>query len=217
MAASSTVVLAQPWWVNLLVAVPAATYLIGRRRPRLRPASLSALAVFSVAMGFLEAAVVVYLRAASGLLTASPVPLPGGGLPIPAHLLPIEVGREAATLVMLICVAWLAANQMRLRIVAFLWSFAWWDLIYYAGLRVLIGWPQSLRDPDILFLIPVPWLAQVWYPVLISSATVAAVLAGWWSAQRHARDLAETTQPTNVSAISTGHSPAQSRALDHPQ
>ncbi|HZU42577.1 MAG TPA: hypothetical protein VE994_07900, partial [Terriglobales bacterium] len=36
----------------------------------------------------------------------------------------------------------------------------------------------SLTDLDVLFLIPVPWLAQVWFPVLVSGLTALAVLAG---------------------------------------
>jgi len=42
----------------------------------------------------------------------------------------------------------------------FLWAFAIWDIFYYAALWATVRWPLSLRDPDILFLIPVPWLPR---------------------------------------------------------
>jgi hypothetical protein len=40
--------------------------------------------------------------------------------------------------------------------------------MYYAVLAAVEGWPRSLGDWDILFLIPVPWVAPVWTPVLIA-------------------------------------------------
>jgi hypothetical protein len=46
--------------------------------------------------------------------------------------------------------------------------FAIWDIFYYVWLKVLIDWPASIMDWDILFLIPVPWASAVLYPVLIS-------------------------------------------------
>jgi hypothetical protein len=60
---------AQPWWVNLLVLIPFTTYFAFRRKgPLLNWRRLTALAIFAAAFGFAEAAVVVYLRAAMGLL-----------------------------------------------------------------------------------------------------------------------------------------------------
>src|SRR5215467_14965439 len=71
---------AQPWWVNLLIIVPAATYFLLRRNIlRLAWRQLLMLTVFAAAFGFVEASVVVYLRAALGFLpgyqTASPAEL----------------------------------------------------------------------------------------------------------------------------------------------
>jgi hypothetical protein len=43
-----------------------------------------------------------------------------------------------------------------------------WDLAYYAFLKVLTGWPHSLLDWDILFLIPLPWWGPVLAPALIA-------------------------------------------------
>ena len=94
---------------------------------------------------------------------------------IPQSLLTIEVMREIATLVMLVCVALLAASRARERWAAFLWAFAIWDITYYASLWATVGWPSSLKELDVLFLIPVPWVAQVWYPLLVSTLTVLAV------------------------------------------
>jgi hypothetical protein len=58
----------------------------------------------------------------------------------------------------------------------FLWTFAIWDIVYYAALWATVRWPLSLRDPDILFLIPVPWLSPVWFPLLVSALALVAVL-----------------------------------------
>ena len=56
-----------------------------------------------------------------------------------------------------------------------MWAFAIWDIAYYAGLWATVRWPTSLKEVDILFLIPVPWVAQVWYPLLVSALTLLAV------------------------------------------
>jgi hypothetical protein len=181
---------AQPWWVNLLVLIPIGTYFVFRRKgPLLNWRQLIALALFAAAFGFAEAAVVVYLRAAVGLL-------PGymGTLSqlqhssetyhqeqsisqFPQSLLTIEIYREAATMVMLVSVALLAAPKTSARWAAFLWIFALWDIAYYAGLWATVRWPASLLDLDVLFLIPVPWIAQVWFPLLISGLTALAIAA----------------------------------------
>jgi hypothetical protein len=167
--------LAEPWWVNLLALVPVVSYSFWRRTGLAMPRWILAVAaVFGTAFGFVEAAVVAYLQAAIGLSPASADPLT---VPqIPPHLLRIEVAREAATIVMLLSVAFLAARRPRERWALFLYMFAFWDLVYYAGLRVLVGWPDSLLAQDVLFLIPVPWIAGVWYPVLVSTLTILAVL-----------------------------------------
>ena len=93
----------------------------------------------------------------------------------PQSLLTIEVYREAATMVMLVGVALLSASRTSARWAAFLWVFALWDIAYYAGLWVTVRWPASFTDLDVLFLIPVPWMAQVWFPLLVSLLTVLAI------------------------------------------
>jgi hypothetical protein len=179
---------AQPWWVNLLVLIPLATYFAFRRRELLlNGGRLTLIAIFAAAFGFVEAAVVVYLRAAVGLLPgytgtlaelqrASPGYVQATSLSqFPQSLLTIEAYREAATMVMLLSVALLSAAKPSSRWAAFLWAFALWDIAYYAGLWATVRWPASLIDLDVLFLIPVPWVAQVWFPLLVSALTALAI------------------------------------------
>lgn len=178
---------AQPWWVNLAVLVPVVAYFCWRRRPApITARQLIIVGVFATAFGFLEATVVVYLRAAAGSLSGyrgtlsdivrlSHQPQMQGELP--PSLLTLEILREAATLVMLSCIALLAAVKARARLAAFLWAFAIWDLIYYAALWATVRWPHSIRDSDVLFLIPESWIAPVWFPVLVSTLVLIAVLS----------------------------------------
>jgi hypothetical protein len=112
----------------------------------------------------------------------------------PQSLLTIEVYREAATMVMLVGVSLLAATKTSARWAAFLWIFALWDVAYYAGLWITVRWPASFTDLDVLFLIPVPWIAQVWFPLVVSLLTVLAIA---WSAAGQRRSRA---------ANSTGYS-----------
>ena len=183
--------LAQPWWVNLLALIPFIAWAVwGGKRLMVSGRQLVLLAVFASAFGFVESAVVIYLRAATGLLpgyrgTLSDVRQSSADSykqeesfsEFPESLLNIEVLREAATMVMLTTVALLAGIGIRERCAIFLWTFAVWDITYYAGLWVTVRWPSSLKDLDVLFLIPVPWVSQVWFPILISVLTLVAVLA----------------------------------------
>jgi hypothetical protein len=92
-------------------------------------------------------------------------------------LLTIEVYREAATMIMLVSVTLLAASSTSARWAAFLWLFALWDIAYYAGLWLTVRWPTSITDLDVLFLIPVPWVAQIWFPLMVSALTVLAIVS----------------------------------------
>ena len=174
---------ARPWWVNLLILVPLLSFFSwNRKRLVITLKRLLFAATFAAAFGFVEAAVVVYLGGNLRALATATVPFESTSqaemLPIPPRLLTTEKFREAATLVMLVSVSLLAASRSRERWALFLWCFAIWDLIYYLGLHLLIHWPTSFLTMDVLFLIPVPWFAQIWFPVAMSGSTVIAVLAG---------------------------------------
>ena len=177
---------AEPWWVNLAVLVPVVAYFFWRRRPvPITARQLIILSVFAIAFGFVEATVVVYLRAAAGLLPgyrgtlSDVVRLSHQSQAIgefPPSLLTLEVLRETATLLMLVSVALLTSVKTRTRVAAFLWAFAIWDMVYYAALWATVRWPHSARDTDVLFLIPEPWVAPVWFPLLVSALALVAVL-----------------------------------------
>ena len=127
---------------------------------------------YAIAMAYLEAAVVVYLRALLGLTDITDVDVSLG----PYGLM--EIGREAATAVMLAAVGWMAGRHGRERWAYGLFAFGLWDIFYYVFLKLLIDWPASLLGWDLLFLIPLPWWGPVLAPALIAVLIcVAAVLA----------------------------------------
>jgi hypothetical protein len=143
------------------------------------------LAVFGVAMAHLEGVVVVYLREA---LTVAEATTAGAVLDaLTRRYLWIEQTREAATIVMLVSVALAVGRTWRERAVAFLWTFAFWDLCYYASLYLLLRWPPTLTTLDVLFLIPVPWVAPVWVPIGISTLTILVIAVLAWRRARGAR------------------------------
>src|SRR6478609_10145378 len=128
---------------------------------------------FSIAMAALESAVVVYLRALyypDGFTVVMKL--------IDQKILLIEIAREAATVVMLLGVGWLAGKNLKDRFAYFLLSFAVWDIFYYLWLKVFINWPSSVFEWDILFLIPFTWLGPVLAPVICSVTMIllAAVI-----------------------------------------
>lgn len=122
---------------------------------------------YALAMGYLEATVVVYLRGLLNITNAT-VELHG--------YMGIEIGREAATLVMLAAIGWLAGRTWCERGAYWAIAFGVWDMSYYLFLKVLIGWPGSFLSPDVLFLIPVRWTGPVLAPVLISLLMCAAAV-----------------------------------------
>ncbi len=133
------------------------------------------LGVYAVAMGWLEAAVVVYLRE---------LYYPDGFrfplVPLPPRILAVEWIREATTLLMLAAVAALAGRDRVDRFFVFGFLFGVWDLVYYVGLWAFLGWPDSLWAWDVLFLIPLPWLAPVLYPCLVSALLVGGFAVHSW-------------------------------------
>ena len=131
------------------------------------------LALFGIAMAHLEGVVVVYLRKALGLLDNESNKESIDKFP--ARHLKIEMTREAATIVMLIVLAWLVGDSWIWKGVFFLWTFAFWDLFYYVSLYILIKWPPKFTTIDVLFLIPKPWIAPVWFPIGISTLTILTI------------------------------------------
>jgi len=162
----------------------------GNRRFSLA-ARLVLLALFAVAMAYLEAAAVLYIRKILGWV---PVPrdLTAADMQrMPSWLILSEQCREAGTIVMLVTLALLAGATWRERLGAFLYAFAVWDVFYYVWLYVLLRWPPSLTARDCLFLIPQPWLAPVWFPLLasVTMLMISLLLFGVGKSKKHETPL----------------------------
>jgi hypothetical protein len=125
---------------------------------------------FAIAMAWLEAATVYYIR----VMVDRVQPYQPNPLPMRSNLGEVELVREAATLVMLLVVGVLAGATWRARLGYSAIAFGAWDIFYYVFLRPISGWPTSLLDWDILFLIPLPW----WGPVL-APVSIAALMIVW--------------------------------------
>ena len=123
--------------------------------------------LFSIAMAYLESAVVVYLRE---------IYYPEGFVfpltPIKTTIAVTEFWREVATLVMLLGIGILTGKSSAQRLAFFLLSFAIWDIFYYVFLYLILGWPSSLMTWDILFLVPVPWVGPVLSPIIVSTLMI---------------------------------------------
>lgn len=131
--------------------------------------------VFAMAMGFLEAIVVVYVRE---LFYPEGFSFPLK--PMPEWLIGTEMVRELCTLIMLGTVAWLTGKLFTRRLASFLFLFGVWDIFYYVALWFFLGWPESILTWDILFLIPIAWVAPVLAPVICSVLMIfIAILIEW--------------------------------------
>jgi hypothetical protein len=149
--------------------------------------TLAALVLLGVSFGYIEAAVVVYLRGLYEPIHERLYPgrTPGDLFPLvpleqlqaeqPRALqwLAVELGREAATLLLLAGAALACARSFREWFAGFLVTFGIWDIFYYVFLKLLLDWPASLLTWDLLFLLPVPWAAPVLAPVLVALLMVA--------------------------------------------
>jgi hypothetical protein len=144
---------------------------------------------FATAMAWMEAATVFYIRTLVGRIE----PYQADPLPLHGPLGNVELWREAATLVMLAAIGWLAGRAWRERAGYAALAFGVWDVLYYVFLRPMSGWPSTLFDWDILFLLPLPWWGPVLAPVSI------AVLMILWG--------------TLVTQVSDGEAPRWSWAL----
>lgn len=127
--------------------------------------------VFAIAFAFVEAAIAISLKT---------LYYPAGWRP-PFHALPgaanlLEQAREIATLVMIASVAAVGRPAPREWLARALWIFGLWDLGYYLFLRVTTGFPSSLLDPDLVFLVPVVWVFPVWVAVAVSVAALLLAL-----------------------------------------
>jgi hypothetical protein len=127
--------------------------------------------IFSIAMGLLESAVVIYMRE---ILYPEGFGFPLS--PVQPDLMLTELLREATTLVMLLGIGFLAGRNASERLAWFLYSFAVWDIFYYVFLWLLIGWPESLMTYDVLFLLPSTWIGPVITPVLVSLTMIGFAL-----------------------------------------
>jgi hypothetical protein len=151
---------------------------------------VTALLLFGISFGYLEAAVVVYLRAIYDpirqrihperrpndlfpLITQDQLLAAG---PENERRLIIELGREIATIATLAAFGLAAGRNFNERMAAFAVAFGLWDVSFYAFLKIMIQWPESLNTWDILFLIPLPWIGPVWAPVLVSAALIVCGL-----------------------------------------
>jgi hypothetical protein len=143
-------------------------------------------ATFAIAMAWVEAASVFYIRALVGRIE----PYQADPLPLHGALGNVELWREAATLVMIAAVGALAGRTWHRRAGYAALAFGVWDICYYVFLRLISGWPRTLFDWDILFLLPLPWWGPVLAPVsiallmilwgtLATQSSDAEIDAGW--------------------------------------
>ena len=130
-----------------------------------------ALSLLAISFAYIESAVVVYLRA---------IYYPQGftfplALILQSHII-IELGRELATMILLLAAAWICDSRGWMRFAYFCFMFGAWDIFYYVWLKVFLNWPVSVFDWDVLFLFPLPWLGPVLSPVLVAISLVVSAI-----------------------------------------
>ncbi len=155
--------------------------------------------IISIAFAYIESSVVVYLR---DLLYPEGFSFPL--IPIEGSLLIIEVGRELATIVLLLGLALLAGKTLMQRFAYFSFAFGLWDIFYYIWLKIFINWPESFLTWDLLFLIPIPWIGPVLSPILVSLSLIftAIVILNYDSGQHLGIRLTKVDWAVEILAMS---------------
>lgn len=153
-------------------------------------------AVFAAGMAYVEAAAVVYLRRVLGVTD-----LIRDVAPFDPLIARVELGRELATLIMIVALGWAIGRSAQARWGFAFFTFGLWDLFYYVWLKVLLGWPHSLLEPDILFLIPLPWWGPVLTPILIA---LLAVVGGALAVRQDDRGIRLRPGPAHWAAFLAG-------------
>ena len=134
------------------------------------------LILYAMAMAYVEAMVVVYLRRLVPMEIWEKVTTYQEltRLIKDKGIMWSEQTREFATIVMLASVACLFGKGTREKWAGFLISFGIWDIFYYIFLYIWLRWPPSLLTWDVLFLIPLPWVAPVIVPTAISVGMIVS-------------------------------------------
>ncbi len=132
--------------------------------------------LFSIAFAWVESAVVVYLREIyfDGDFKFPLVVFWEEGKHIIDPLVRIELGREIATIIMLVAAGCLAGKNGLQKFCYFMVSFGILDIFYYVWLYVMVGWPESLMTWDLLFFVPLPWVGPVITPMIIALTMIVA-------------------------------------------
>lgn len=125
--------------------------------------------LFAISFGYIESAVVIYLRELyypEGF--SFPIKILKG------KIILVEFIREITTLIMILAIACLAGKSKIEKFAYFMLVFGVWDIFYYVFLKIFLNWPASLLEYDLLFLIPVAWVGPVIAPVIISLLLIIA-------------------------------------------
>src|SRR5262249_25468315 len=154
---------------------------------------LFALACFGIVFGYVEAAAVVYIRAAIDPIHHRLFPDrdPSDLFPLisaeqwshesPAtHMVFLEVSREVSTVLLTVVVALAVSQNVRQWFASFMLAFGVWDVFYYLWLRLLLGWPRTFGDWDLVLAFPLPWVGPVWAPLVVSGVMIATACVFFW-------------------------------------
>ncbi|MBL8003309.1 MAG: hypothetical protein JNL05_15255 [Flavobacteriales bacterium] len=145
--------------------------------------------LYAVAMALLESAVVVDLRALY-YPTGFRFPI----VPIGRTIAITELFRELATMVMLLAPGAMVTRRGLERFAWFIYCFGVWDLFYYVFLKLVLDWPVSWLEWDILFLIPMPWVGPVLAPCIVAVGMVVFGVSILEGRRRNAKDTVMRTE-----------------------
>jgi hypothetical protein len=142
--------------------------------------------LFGIVFGYLEAATVVYIRLvyepihqrlfpereADDLFPLFSFEQWAREGPACLQTPALEVGRELGTVAAVALVALAVGQSYRQWAASFFLALGVWVWSYYGWLKVMVGWPHSLSDWDLIFAAPLPWVGPVGAALTVGATMV---------------------------------------------
>ncbi len=134
---------------------------------------LIALTALCVAVGYADALATFYVR---GMLQVSQE---GGGFAravveaMPERIVGLEQTRQAATVLLLISVGFVAGRNAAQQVGTVLFALGGWEIFRYVAIRTITDWPTALGDADAVIFLPQPVYVPVWMPIVIALGSLA--------------------------------------------
>ncbi|MGD9497028.1 MAG: hypothetical protein AB7Y46_12090 [Armatimonadota bacterium] len=143
---------------------------------------LIALTALSICLGYVDAVASFSVRGTLEVAQEGANFARVMGEAMPARTVALEQTRQAASVLLLAAVAFVAGRNGLQQWGTFIFTLGAWTVLRYAAIRTITNWPESLASTDLITLLPRPAYVPVWMALVaglaLSGLGVALIRAG---------------------------------------